>query len=72
MLSNHGVVTCGPSLDEAYNKMEKVEHTAQISFLTRQLGGAKRLTREEVERLASISERSYGKRLNLAELFGRS
>lgn len=70
MLANHGVVTCGASLDDAYNKMEKVEHTAKIAFLVRQIGGAKELTREEVERLASVSERSYGKKIDLDQLFG--
>lgn len=70
MLANHGVVTCGSSLDEAYNKMEKVEHTAKIAYLVRQLGGAKELTREEVERLASVSEKSYGKKIDLDRLFG--
>lgn len=69
MLANHGVVTCGSSLDEAYNKMEKVEHTAKVAYLVKQLGGAKQLTREEIERLAAVSERSYGKKIDLDRLF---
>ncbi len=69
MLANHGVVTCGGSLDDAYNKMEKVEHTARIAFIVRQLGGAKELTREEIERLASVSEKSYGKKIDVDRLF---
>lgn len=70
MLANHGIVTFGESLDEAYNKMEKVEHTAKIAFLLKQLGGAKELTREEVERLAAVSEKSYGRKIDLERLFG--
>lgn len=70
MLSNHGVVTCGGSLDEAYDKMERTEHTAEVAYLARQLGGAKELSRKEVEQLASVSERSYGKKINLDLLFG--
>ncbi len=70
LLANHGVVTYGSSLDEAYNRIEKVEHTAKIAFLLRQLGGAKELTREEIERLASVSERSYGKKIDLEQLLG--
>jgi L-fuculose-phosphate aldolase len=70
MLANHGVVTCGSSLDDAYNKMEKVEHTAKIAFLVNQLGGPKELTRQQIERLASVSERSYGKRIDIDRLFG--
>lgn len=70
LLANHGVVTCGETLDEAYYKMEKVEHTAVISFILRQLGGAKELTREEVEELAAISEKSYGKKVDLKKILG--
>ncbi len=69
MLSNHGVVTCGESLDEAYDKMEKTEHTAKVAYLVRQLGGAKELSRKEVEELASVSERSYGKKIDIERLF---
>lgn len=69
MLANHGVVTCGGSLDDAYDKMEKVEHTARIAFIVRQLGGAKELTREEIERLASVSEKNYGKKIDVERLF---
>lgn len=69
MLSNHGAVTFGESLDEAYDKMEKTEHTAKVTCLVRQLGGAKELSRKQVEELASASERSYGKKIDLARLF---
>ena len=69
LLANHGVVTYGASLEEAYNKMEKVEHTAKIAFVVRQLGGAKELTRDEIERLASVSEKSYGKEIDIRKLF---
>ncbi len=68
LLANHGVVTYGASLEEAYNKMEKVEHTAKIAFVVRQLGGAKELTRDEIERLASVSEKSYGKKIDIRKL----
>ncbi|MCL5267049.1 MAG: class II aldolase/adducin family protein [Bacteroidetes bacterium] len=70
LLANHGVVTCGSTLDEAYDKMEKVEHTAAINFIVMQMGGAKELTKEEVQRLASISERSYGKKVDLKKIYG--
>lgn len=70
LLANHGVVTCGATLDDAYYKMEKVEHTAAINLIVRQLGGAKELTRKEVEELASISEKSYGKKVDLKNIFG--
>ncbi|HUN64755.1 MAG TPA: class II aldolase/adducin family protein [Bacteroidota bacterium] len=61
LLANHGVVTCGRDLWDACFKMEKVEHTAQITFIARLLGGEIRLGRGDVEKLRAISESVYGK-----------
>jgi L-fuculose-phosphate aldolase len=61
LLSNHGVVTYGPDVWDAYYKMEKVEHTAHITFIARVLGGEKSLTPEQVEKLRAISVQAYGK-----------
>jgi L-fuculose-phosphate aldolase len=61
LLANHGVVTYGKDLWDAYFKMEKVEHAAHITFVARMLGGEKPLTAEEVEKLRTISQQSYGK-----------
>ncbi|HXG01777.1 MAG TPA: class II aldolase/adducin family protein, partial [Bacteroidota bacterium] len=61
LLANHGAVTYGDSLYDAYYKMEKVEHAAHITFIATMLGGARSLTDEEVEKLRRISVRSYGK-----------
>jgi L-fuculose-phosphate aldolase len=61
LLSNHGVVAYGKDLLDAYFKMEKVEHTAHITFVARMLGGERRLTKEEVEKLKVISVEHYGK-----------
>jgi L-fuculose-phosphate aldolase len=51
LLANHGVVTFGKDLDDAYFKMEKVEHAAHITFVARMLGGEKVLAGEQVKRL---------------------
>lgn len=61
LLANHGVVTYGKDLWDAYFKMEKVEHAAHITFIARMLGGEKPLTQEEVEKLRAISQQSYSK-----------
>ncbi len=61
LLASHGVVTYGPTLLDAFYKMEKVEHAAQIIFVARLLGGETQLTREELEKLAGVSPKSYGK-----------
>lgn len=54
LLMNHGVVTYGKDLDDAYFKMEKVEHAAHMTFVARMLGGEKPLSAEQVRRLTSV------------------
>ncbi len=61
LLSNHGVVTYGKNVDDAYFKMEKVEHAAHITFVARMLGGEKVLNEQDIAKLRAISETSYGK-----------
>jgi L-fuculose-phosphate aldolase len=61
LLANHGVVTYGKDVEDAYFKMEKVEHAAHITFVARVLGGEKPLSRIDIDKLTSISESSYGK-----------
>ncbi|MBI4546507.1 MAG: class II aldolase/adducin family protein [Ignavibacteriae bacterium] len=61
LLANHGVVTYGKDLYDAYFKMEKVEHAAHITFVARMLGGERLLSPEDIEKLRAISQQSYGK-----------
>ena len=61
LLANHGVVTYGKDLWDAYFKMEKVEHVAHITFIARMLGGEKLLSYEDIEKLRAISQQSYRK-----------
>lgn len=61
LLANHGVVTYGKDVWDAYFKMEKVEHTAQTLFVAQTLGGAKQLTDEQVSQLKELSKTVYGK-----------
>jgi L-fuculose-phosphate aldolase len=61
LLTNHGVVTYGSDLFDAYFKMEKVEHAAHITFVARMLGGEKLLSPQDIEKLRSVSQASYGK-----------
>jgi L-fuculose-phosphate aldolase len=53
LLQNHGLVTYGSSLEDAYFKTEKIEHIAAISFYSRLLGGEKELTESQIEKLRS-------------------
>ena len=49
LLANHGAVACGPSLKEALLVAELVEKAAQIHAIAGQLGGARRLSEEDVQ-----------------------
>ena len=54
LLANHGALTWGGELWEAFDRMEVVEHTAKIFLNLRLLGGGVPLTAEEVSRLLSV------------------
>jgi L-fuculose-phosphate aldolase len=54
LLANHGAVTCGRSVTEAYYKMETIEHFAKISLVARLLGREHLISREEVDRLQGL------------------
>lgn len=54
LLRNHGLLTIGRSLDEAYNRMETVEQLAKITHLARQLGAVNSLPSDDFCRLEKI------------------
>lgn len=56
LLSHHGVLTYGASLDEAYAKLERVESCAQIYFNLLQIGRVRELPPEAVEKLKELRE----------------
>jgi L-fuculose-phosphate aldolase len=53
ILTHHGSLTVGRTLWEAYLRLEKVEHTAQITLAAQQLGRVQILSPEAVEKLAA-------------------
>jgi len=63
LMANHGVVTCGHDLLNAYMKMEKVEHYARIVAVARQLGPTQPLSTEQVRKLMKARESYEGNRL---------
>ncbi len=58
LLANHGLVTFGTNLEEAYYITEKVERAAEIIFYARLLGGEKQLTNAQVAKLKSLHKQS--------------
>ena len=61
LLANHGAVCYGKSVDEAYARMETLEHLARITLVAELLGGPKVLPRCEIQKLFDARER-YGVR----------
>lgn len=59
LLSNHGAVTYGGDLENAFFKMEILEHFARIAILTKLLGKQTLLSREAVDKLFDVREK-YG------------
>jgi L-fuculose-phosphate aldolase len=57
LLANHGVVTGGDTLQNAFMCMETVEHFAHICLVARQLGCAKPLSRDHLAQLAEARTR---------------
>lgn len=51
ILAHHGSLTVGWDLQEAYFRLETLEHTAQILALAHQLGEPRRLSEEAVRKL---------------------
>jgi L-fuculose-phosphate aldolase len=57
LMANHGVVTYGATLRQAYLRMEAVEHYAKIVLAARQLGCSRALGEHELEKLAEVRTR---------------
>ncbi len=60
LMANHGVVTYGADLMDAYNRMDTVEHFAKISIYTRILGKEQLLSAEDVEKLWVQRQKYFG------------
>lgn len=57
LMANHGAVTYGGNLFNAFTKMETLEHVAQIRLVANQLGCALPLQEDQAERLLRAKER---------------
>jgi L-fuculose-phosphate aldolase len=57
LLSRHGAMTVGRDVTDAYNKMEKLEHTARVVLAARLQGPLPPLPAAEVEKLRQLREK---------------
>jgi L-fuculose-phosphate aldolase len=55
LLQRHGSVTVGADVRDAFLKLEKLEHAAQVLFLARQLGPVTPLSADELARLSGVA-----------------
>jgi L-fuculose-phosphate aldolase len=63
LMSNHGVVAYGDTLEHAYMKMETVEHFAQIALVTHLLGRQQPLKDVEIEKLLLARSKYFGTKI---------
>ncbi len=54
LLENHGVLTLGKDIYEAYNRLEMVEHLAKVSLLCKILGKPEELSQESLDKLKKL------------------
>lgn len=59
LLENHGAVTMGRTIQEAYYRMEKLEHAAKTFFYAEMAGGVKKLSPESLRKLYAVAENTY-------------
>jgi L-fuculose-phosphate aldolase len=57
LLANHGAVAYGGTLLQAFQRMETVEHLAQIELVAHQLGAARTLKQEQIKELHDAKAR---------------
>jgi L-fuculose-phosphate aldolase len=57
LMANHGAVTCGGNLLDAFLKMETLEHVAQIRLAAHQLGNIRTLEGEQTKSLLLAKEK---------------
>ena len=55
VMDRHGAITVGRDLDEAYNRMEAMEHASKITHAARVIGPVTPLPAREVEKLQALA-----------------
>lgn len=59
LLGNHGLVTTGRNLREAYYRTEVVEESAKIYLIAKAIKEPEALTKEQFEEIASLESETY-------------
>ena len=61
VLDHHGAVALGGTLEDAYHKMEKLEHAANILFTASQMGDIKELDKQSLQKLIQLKQHTFVK-----------
>lgn len=64
LLENHGAVSFGKDIEDAYFKMEKLEHASEILIKAKSIGRIKTLPLQKLKELYNIAESTYGIKIN--------
>ncbi len=56
ILSHHGVVTWGENLEEAYMKVEWLEHSCKIILMAESIGGVNSLSKKELQKIWNMKK----------------
>jgi len=59
LMENHGTITLGASLEQAYQRTEVLESYAKVLLVSTLLGGPKPLPREEVQKIRKLDIEKY-------------
>ena len=57
LLSNHGALTVGETIEEALITMERLEHAAYTYYIAKMLGEPKALPKDELDKLHEVGEK---------------
>ena len=64
LLDRHGSLTCGVTLLQAYERLERLEHGAEVLLRAHSLGRVEPMTAAMVRRLAALREPKSGEKLD--------
>ena len=56
LLENHGVLSLGKDIFEAYNRLEMVEHLAKVNLLCKILGKTEEFSKESLDKLEKLKK----------------
>jgi len=65
LMKNHGIITLGANLEQAFHRAELMEDFAKTILVAKILGGPKELPPEEIRKLRTLDSEKW--RMKLAE-----